>query len=208
MEGFFIALEGPDGSGKSTIGELIYKHFLETDIDVVYTREPGGTNIGEKIRDIILDNVNTEMSNRAEALLYAASRAQHVDEKIRPAIKEGKLVICDRFVFSSLAYQGVGRKLGIDQVKMINDFAINEMKPDLVLFFDIDPIYTLERKKIEFNYDRLENEGDSFHKNVFNGYQDIIKKYPDNVKIIDARKSIEEVLEQCLNTITEVMKWN
>lgn len=208
MEGFFIALEGPDGSGKSTIGELIYKHFLETDIDVVYTREPGGTNIGEKIRDIILDNVNTEMSNRAEALLYAASRAQHVDEKIRPAIKERKLVICDRFVFSSLAYQGVGRKLGIDQVKMINDFAINEMKPDLVLFFDIDPIYTLERKKIEFNYDRLENEGDSFHKNVFNGYQDIIKKYPDNVKIIDARKSIEEVLEQCLNTITEVMKWN
>ncbi|NLY20263.1 MAG: dTMP kinase [Tissierellia bacterium] len=206
MEGFFIALEGPDGSGKSTIGELIYKHFLETDIDVVYTREPGGTNIGEKIRDIILDNVNTEMSNRAEALLYAASRAQHVDEKIRPAIKERKLVICDRFVFSSLAYQGVGRKLGIDQVKMINDFAINEMKPDLVLFFDIDPIYTLERKKIEFNYDRLENEGDSFHKNVFNGYQDIIKKYPDNVKIIDARKSIEEVLEQCLNTITEVMK--
>lgn len=205
MKGIFVALEGPDGSGKSTIGELLHKHFADEGRDIIFTREPGGTEIGESIRHLILDNANVEMSNRTEALLYAASRAQHIDEKIRPALESGKLVLCDRFVFSSLAYQGIGRELGVDEVKSINDFAISEVFPDLILFFDIDPIFTLKRKKIEFDYDRLENAGNSFHERVFAGYGEIIQKYPKNVKIINARNSIEEVLKDCIETITEVL---
>lgn len=136
MAGQFITLEGPDGSGKSTIIKLLGEYLEEKGIDFIMTREPGGTPIGEEIRDIILDNKNTNMGPETEALLYAASRGgQHVHEKIIPALEKDKLVLCDRFVLSSLAYQGVGRQLGIKEVKMINDFALKGIYPDLILFF-------------------------------------------------------------------------
>ena len=155
MSGIFITLEGPDGSGKSTIVKLISNYLEEKKIDFIFTREPGGTPIGEDIRDIILDNENINMSPRTEALLYAASRSQHISEKIKPALEEGKVVICERFVLSSLAYQGVARKLGIEDVKSINDFAIEGVSPDLTLFFDVDPIYALNRKTNKKRGDRF-----------------------------------------------------
>lgn len=207
MKGLFIALEGPDGSGKSTITNLIESYLEERDIDFIITREPGGTSIGESIRKMILDNNNTDMKSETEALLYAASRAQHIHEKIQPALEEGKLVICDRFVLSSLAYQGVGRDLGIENVKMINDFAIDGIYPDLILFFYVDPETALLRKTRGLSGDRLELEGNKFHERVYQGYLDLIKKYPKNIKIIDATESVEEVLNKSILEIEKILTY-
>jgi len=205
LAGLFIALEGPDGSGKSTITRLLGEYFKEKDMDYLVTREPGGTMIGEEIRRLILDTENTEMGTETEALLYAASRGQHVHEKIRPALKEGKIVLCDRFILSSLAYQGVGRGLGIKEVKAINDFAIQDVYPDLILFFHIDPELTLKRKTHRMGGDRLEKEGSDFHRKVYDGYMELIKMYPKNIRIIDASKSISDVLAQSIEEIEKVL---
>ncbi|NMB07260.1 MAG: dTMP kinase [Tissierellia bacterium] len=202
----FIALEGPDGSGKSTIMELIIQYFNEQNIDFISTREPGGTAIGEEIRHIILDKKNKNMAAETEALLYAASRGQHVHEKILPALEAGKIVLSERFILSSLAYQGVGRGLGIEEVRMINDFAIKGLRPDLTLFFHVDPILTLERKVSEEEGDRLEKEGSSFHKRVYSGYMELLDTYSDNLQIIDASKSIEEVFSQSIVYIENIIK--
>src|SRR5690606_28797625 len=139
MRGIFIVLEGPDGSGKSTMAKKIGKYFSDKGREVEFTREPGGTKISEKIRDLILDNNNTEMNYRTEALLYAAARAQLVNEKIIPWLEQGKIVISERFVYSSLVYQGIGRGLGIDEIKNINKFATANIVPDLVLLLDVNP---------------------------------------------------------------------
>ncbi len=205
MKGLFITLEGPDGSGKSTIIKLIQEYLLNKGIDFIQTREPGGTSIGEDIRHIILDNKNTHMAAETEALLYAASRAQHVHEKIIPALEEGKLVLSDRFVLSSLAYQGVGRDLGIDKVKSINDFALDGLYPDLILFFHIDPEVTLKRKTIGTSGDRLEKEGTDFHNKVYNGYMELLKLYPDKIKLIDASQSREQVFKSSIEKIEELI---
>lgn len=205
MAGQFITLEGPDGSGKSTIIKLLGEYLEEKGIDFIMTREPGGTPIGEEIRDIILDNKNTNMGPETEALLYAASRGQHVHEKIIPALEKDKLVLCDRFVLSSLAYQGVGRQLGIKEVKMINDFALKGIYPDLILFFHIDPEITLRRKTKKLGGDRLEKEGNEFHNQVYNGYMELLKMYPKNIKVIDATKPIKEVLNQSIKEIEKLL---
>jgi dTMP kinase len=205
MKGKFITLEGPDGSGKSTIIKLIGDYMKEKGIDFIVTREPGGTKIGEKIRSIILDNENISMGPETEALLYAAARSQHVHEKIIPALNEGKVVFSDRFILSSLAYQGVGRQLGIERVKSINDFGLRGIYPDLILFFHIDPELTLQRKTLKMGGDRLEQEGNEFHKRVYDGYMELIKMYPENVKIIDATKSIDEVLNQSIEEIEKLL---
>ncbi len=205
MKGLFIALEGPDGSGKSTITKLLADYMQKKNIPHIITREPGGTEIGEEIRELILNNKNTHMSEETEALLYAASRSQHISEKIKPSLDKGKVVVCDRFVLSSLAYQGKGRGLGIEKVKMINDFAIGDVYPDLILFFDVDPSTTLKRKTKNANVDRLELEGENFHKNVYQGYRESLKMYPKNIKIIDASQSIEEVLNEVIVEIEHLL---
>ena len=196
----FITFEGPDGSGKSTIIQKVYDYLIENNYDVIKTREPGGSPIAEKIRNLILDTENIKMGYRTEALLYAASRAQHVEETILPALNENKIVLCDRFLISSLAYQGVGRDLGIENVRNINDFAINGVFPDFVLFFDVDPITTLKRKSSLDTADRLEKEGNNFHERVYNGYKEILNS-EKNIEIIDATQSVEDVFSQCIEVL-------
>ena len=205
MKGIFITLEGPDGSGKSTIMKLIINYFNDKNIEFIATSESGGTEIGEDIRKIILDERNKDMAAETEALLYAASRSQHVEEKILPALKSGKVVLCERFVLSSLAYQGVGRNLGIEKVKMINDFATKGVEPDLILFFHVDPVATLDRKTEEMGGARIEKEGTKFHKKVYEGYMKLLKIYPENIQIIDATKSIEEVFNQSIYHIENIL---
>ena len=196
----FITFEGPDGSGKSTIIQKVYDYLIENNYDVIKTREPGGSPIAEKIRNLILDTENTEMGYRTEALLYAASRAQHVEETILPALNENKIVLCDRFLISSLAYQGVGRNLGIENVRKINEFAINGVFPDFVLFFDVDPITTLKRKSSLDTADRFEKEGKNVHERVYNGYKEILNS-EKNIEIIDATQSVEDVFNQCITVL-------
>jgi dTMP kinase len=205
MNGLLITLEGPDGSGKSTLVNLLSSYLQEKGYEIILTREPGGTKIGEKIRDIILDNENIDMSYTTEALLYAASRAQHVYEKIIPGLRDGKIIICERFVHSSLVYQGIGRGLGIEKIKEINDFAIQGVKPDITLFFDIDPEVALERKINKNTGDRLEREDIAFHRKVYEGYLKIKEMYPDEIKIIDANKTIDEIFTQVKNIIEPIL---
>lgn len=201
----FITFEGPDGSGKSTIIKRVYEKLINDGFDIVLTREPGGTPIAEKIRDIILDNSNVALDARTEALLYAASRRQHLVEKIRPALKEGKIVLCDRFLDSSLAYQGGGRNLGVQNVLNINLFATENTYPDLTLFFDIDPELGLKRvsqdkKRVA---DRLDNENENFHEKVYSTFKEIVNTNSQRIITIDASKSIEEVTECAYRTIKE-----
>lgn len=197
-EGVFITLEGPEGSGKSTIIKLLEGYFNEKGIDYVSTREPGGINIAEQIRNVILDKNNTAMDGRTEALLYAASRRQHMFEKVIPALKNGKVVICDRFVDSSLAYQGYARGLGIGEVMKINEFAIEGYMPNLTLYLDIKPEIGLDRiaKNKDREVNRLDLEKLDFHKRVREGYLILLEKYPDRIKKINAERSIEIVFGQ------------
>lgn len=208
MTGLFITFEGPDGSGKTTIANLAKERLEKEGISVLLTREPGGSKIAEEIRNIILDKENTNMDFKTEALLYAAARRQHLVEKVLPALNDNKLVLCDRFVDSSLVYQGVGRNLGIDNVYNINLFAIEDIMPTLTIFFDIDPIEGLKRTKKDINrtLDRLDLEATSFHQKVYEGYQEVIKKYPDRIVVVDASKSIDEVLNDVLSIIKERME--
>lgn len=211
MKGLLIVFEGPDGSGKTTVLEKVFKKLLQDGYDIYKFREPGGTEISEKIREIILDNENVKMSSRCEALLYAASRAQLVEEKLRPLLEKGSIILCDRFVMSSILYQGIGRGLGVDEVKNINDFAIGEIRADLTLFLNIDYKTAIDRKRRNFVSDRLENEDDSFHKKTYDGYIDLSKKFKDEIIQIDANKDVETVVNNCLDVIKTYLKekkWN
>jgi dTMP kinase len=197
QKGVFITFEGPEGAGKTTVIKELFKRIEEEGLNVVLTREPGGIRIAEKIREIILDNDHQEMDARTEALLYAAARRQHLVEKVVPALQDGVIVLCDRFVDSSLAYQGHARGLGIDEVLSINEFAISDTMPDLTVFFDIKPEVGLARiaanDKREEN--RLDNESIHFHQNVYEGYQELIRRYPERIRSTDASHSNEQVTE-------------
>lgn len=197
MQGYFITFEGPDGAGKTTvINEVVKAIQGQCKREILVTREPGGSKIAEKIRDIILDPANTEMNAKTEALLYAASRSQHVSEIINPALKRGDLVISDRFVDSSLAYQGQGRELGIDEVAQINAFATGHLEPDLTIFLDLDPAQGLARiaKARSGSEDRLEQEKLDFHEKVYQGYQVVNQAQPDRVKVVDASQDLPQVV--------------
>ena len=199
----FITLEGPEGSGKTTAVKAAVAKLQELGYQVVQTREPGGTPIAEQIRNVILDKANTKMDPRTEALLYAASRRQHLVEKVWPAIKEGKIVICDRYLDSSLAYQGGARGLGVDNILNVNLFATENTYPDLTLLFDIKPELGLERiaKNSDREVNRLDLEKIEFHNKVRQTFLDLSKRYPDRYVVIDASKSIEDVQKATMDAI-------
>ncbi len=199
----FITLEGPEGSGKTTAVEAAVKALQDKGYQIVRTREPGGTPISEEIRNVILDKKNTAMDPRTEALLYAASRRQHLVEKVWPALKEGKIVICDRYLDSSLAYQGGARGLGVDNVLNINLFATENTWPDLTLLFDIKPEEGLKRiaSNSSREVNRLDLEKIEFHNKVRETFLMLAKRYPDRFVIIDASKSREEVAKATLDAI-------
>lgn len=203
----FITLEGPEGSGKTTIARMLVDALRQQGFAIFATREPGGTEIAEQIRHIILDPRHTAMDARAEALLYAASRRQHMVEKINPALQRNEHVLCDRFIDSSLAYQGHGRRIGIDAVLQLNLFATEGKLPDATLFFDVSPEVGLARidahKGREVN--RLDLERLDFHKDVREGYMEVIQRYPQRFHIIDANQPLETVFKTAMKTILEII---
>ena len=205
MNGKFITFEGNDGCGKTTISNRIYETLKAEGYDVIYTREPGGIRISEEIRSIILNPENTEMDGRTEALLYAAARRQHLIEKVIPALKEGKIVLCDRFVDSSLAYQGVARGLGIDEVYHVNEFAIDHHMPDATIFLKVNCEVGLERIASRGKGDRLDQESEKFHRMVAQGYEEVVKRYPQRIHIVNAENDVETVFQDTYKKIKELI---
>lgn len=203
MRRMFITIEGPEGSGKTTVAKRVVETLQNEGYKVMYTREPGGVGIAEKIRDIILDVNNTNLDPRSEALLYAASRRQHLVEKVIPALENDYIVICDRFVDSSLAYQGHARNLGIEEIYDINMFAINGMWPDITILLDIQPEVGLARimKNRQGEVNRLDLEGLSFHNLVHEGYQIIKEKYANRITLVDGNKGFDEVFDEVYGLI-------
>ncbi len=203
MSGLFITLEGPEGSGKTTAALRIVDTLKTLGYEVVYTREPGGIEIAEQIRQVILDPKNTAMDAKTEALLYAASRRQHLVEKVMPALQTGKIVLCDRFVDSSLVYQGMGRNLGIETVYQMNLFAIEDVMPDLTIFFDVEPTVGLARIAADNTREvnRLDMETIEFHQKVYEGYLEVARHFPNRIQSIDASQNQDTVFEQCLSLI-------
>lgn len=202
-KGKFISFEGPDGSGKSTVAKLFYEYLKKNNTNVILTREPGGTNnpTAERIRDIVLDSKDLAINNKTEALLFAASRAQHVSDLILPSIKQGITVICDRYIDSSLAYQGHARNLGIEQIYAINKFATDDLLPDVTFFIDVSTDVGLERIKSNKRekLDRLDEESHEMHLKAYEGYQIILNKWPSRFIIIDGSQSIADVLTDVID---------
>lgn len=206
MQGVFITIEGPDGAGKTTLIEgLATKLTNRLGVPLTITREPGGHPIAEQIREIILSPENTDLDPRAEALLYAASRAQHLVTTVIPAIERGELVLCDRFVDSSIAYQGYGRQLGEEGILQINRFATNGIQPDLTLYLDISANKGIRRIKENRSYElnRLDQEAIAFHERVVAGYMRIAEQAGDRIKKIDAELEPQELQEQAFRIIQQ-----
>ena len=205
MKGYFITLEGPDGSGKTTVADAVVEKLNKQGIEVVHTREPGGIDIAEQIRNVILDPKNTAMDSKTEALLYAASRRQHLVEKVFPAVKAGKIVICERFVDSSLAYQGYARSIGIDEVLSINLFAIDNTFPDLTIYLDVDEQTGLNRLSNRSFKDRLDQESIEFHHRVNEGYKEVLKRYKDRISVVDASQELDKVVDDTYQLIINLI---
>lgn len=199
----FITLEGVEGSGKTTIAEKLIEILEVNGYEVLHTREPGGDPIAEIIREVVLDPKNTDMDARTEALLYAAARRQHLVRVVEPALVSGKIVICDRFIDSSIAYQGYARKIGPDLVEDINDFAIHGKRPDLTFLIDVKPEVGLGRINKDKNrkVDRLDLEKMDFHQLVYEGYQGLVKKHSHRIKVIDGERDVEKIVEDIYNAI-------
>lgn len=206
MRGILISIEGPDGAGKSTQIALLKEYLEQKGYESVLTREPGGTKISEKIRNLILDRENMEMGREAEMMLYAAARAQLVHEVIKPALEMGKAVICDRYIDSSAVYQGIAREIGIETVYQINECAIQGIWPDLTIHLDLDAEEGIKRKKNQAQLDRMELETMEFHKNVVQGYRTLAKRDPKRIKTIDATLSIEEIHDQIKEYLGKILQ--
>lgn len=200
----FITIEGGEGSGKTSVIIKLIEELNKRGYQTLSTREPGGSKIAEEIREVILNVENTNMDYMTEALLYAASRRQHLEEVVKPAIKEGKLVICDRYVDSSLAYQGHARGLGIDNVYEVNMYATGGFMPDLTIFIDVPPEVGLNRiKNNNRPVDRLDLEKMNFHNLVHEGYLKVYERFPNRIVRIDGNKPLEEVYEDLLKIINQ-----
>lgn len=213
MKGLFISFEGNDGSGKSSALQNVLNTLKELKYDVIYSREPGGSPIAEQIRSLILDPKNFGMDAKTEALLYAASRREHITKTILPALNDGKIVLCDRFLDSSLAYQGYSRGIGIEEVYQMNQFATENLLPDLTIFVCVKPeIGMLRIKKDERALDRLEMEKMEFHQKVYEGYLKVLNKFPNRIVLVNGEQSQEQVLSEVLaivlNFIKEHQEWH
>ncbi|HHY41685.1 MAG TPA: dTMP kinase [Thermoanaerobacterales bacterium] len=196
MKGKFITIEGPDGAGKTTQVRKISDYLKSKGFNVLVTREPGGTALGEKLREVLLTSEGESPVPEAEALIYAASRAQLVKKVIEPALDDGFIILCDRFVDSSLAYQGWARGLGIEKLADINGWFLKGVWPDLTIVLDIDPAQSL--KRISGKKDRLESEALEFHRKVREGFLKLSEIYPDRIKVVDASQSPHEIFKTIL----------
>lgn len=200
MQGLFITFEGPDGCGKTTQMKLLAEYLEKKGEEVVLTREPGGKGLGEKVREILL-NYDGEVSDRCESFLFLADRAQNIDIIVNPAVKAGKIVLCDRHIDSTVAYQGYGRGLDIERINMLNNLATNGKKPDLTFVFDVDVDTSM--KRVGKEKDRMESAGIDFHNRVRQGYLELAKQEPNRIKVIDATKSIEEIHDEIINILNK-----
>lgn len=203
MQGLFISMEGPDGAGKSTQIELLRGYLADKGYEIVITREPGGTVISEAIRQLILNREYAEMCPNTELLLYAAARAQLVNEVIRPALEAGKAVICDRFVESSVVYQGIARGMGIDTVYAVNEYALEGLRPQLTFFLDLDAEEGLRRKKKQAELDRMEAAGLEFHQKVAEGYRMLAEREKERIMRISATLPEEDIHAKIVLAIEE-----
>ena len=206
MKGKFITFEGTEGSGKTSVIKEVKKHYEDQGYQVMVTREPGGIAISEKIRDILLNKENTEMDPRTEALLFAAARRQHLVEKIIPALEKNMIVLCDRFVDSSLIYQGYARNIGIDKVYEINYFAIEDALPDLTIFVNVRPEVGLKRvfQTPNREVNRLDLENMDFHRMIYKGYLELTEKY-DRIKMVNGEQEIEKVAKEAITLIDQIL---
>ncbi len=203
MRGKFITFEGCDGCGKSTQLKMFSAYLAENNIPHIFTREPGGGKISEEIRQILLSGKNMEMTDECEALLYAAARVQHLSDRVEPALAKGELVVCDRYVDSSLAYQAYGRGLGVDFISKINSFALEKYLPDVTVFINLSSEAAFARKKGADENDRLEQAGREFHKRVYDGYCQLAKENPDRYVIIDGAQTPQEIFEDVIKALKE-----
>ncbi|MDP3972023.1 MAG: dTMP kinase [Candidatus Nanopelagicales bacterium] len=203
--GSFIVFEGGEGAGKSTQVKLLAAALRSDGLDVVTTREPGGSPVGERIRDLLLDPATGSLHPRAEALLFAAARADHVATLIEPGLARGAVVICDRFVDSSLAYQGVARHLGLDEVARLSSFATNGLTPDLTIVLDVDPVAGLERARRSAAADRIESEELNFHRQVRQAFIDLSAADPDRYLVVPASSGIGETAEAIAGRVSELV---
>ena len=203
MKGKFITFEGCEGSGKSTQVSMFREYLEKNNIDYIFTREPGGNAIADKIREIILDVKNADMTDECEALLYASARAQHVSQTIIPALNAGKLVLCDRYIDSSFAYQAYARGLGIDFIKKINSFAIENCMPDYTVFLDISSTEAFRRKGGQDKNDRLEQVGLAFHEKVYEGYKKVIESDKDRFLLINCKGTKFETHDNIIKALKD-----
>lgn len=200
----FITLEGVDGSGKSTQVKLLLDYLGQQGVEFVFTREPGGTPLAEKIRDLLLNPANSGMSVITEALLFAASRSEHVTQVIRPALIAGQVVICDRYIDSSLVYQGYAGGLPLEFVQGINEMATGALKPHRTIVLDL-PLEVARQRRAATEQDRMEQKDEGFHEQVRAGYQELARAEPRRVKLVDASLSVEEVHQEIRRLVTEIL---